>query len=102
MSSRSISWRRRISLAVVVLGMAVASMGVSVAAAGTVKGSVYFMLGGNGSEVAPGPRLVPVARTLDATAPATAAIRKLIAGPTVDEASSVPGISSAVPAGTRL
>jgi hypothetical protein len=81
--------------------MAVASMGVS-AAAGTVKGSVYFMLGDNGSEAAPGPRLVPVARTLDATTPATSALRKLIAGPTADEASSVPGISSAVPAGTRL
>ena len=103
MLSRFMPRRRRLSLAVVALTVAVSSMAVAgAAAAGTVEGSTYFLLGDNGSEVAPGPRLVPVARTLNATTPATSALHELIAGPTADEASSVPGISSAVPSGTKL
>lgn len=103
MSSRRMPRRGRLSLAVVALTVAMSSIAVTgAAAAGTIEGSTYFLVGDNGSEVAPGPRLVPVARTLDAATPAASALRKLIEGPTADEASSVPGISSAVPSGTKL
>ncbi len=64
--------------------------------------SVYFFLQGTAS-VAPGPFLVPVHRDVPQTvAVARAALEHLLAGPTAGEASSVPAISSAVPAGTEL
>ena len=87
-------------LLISLLGLAMA--GAPPAGAATYQGGVYFMLGDNGSEPVPGPRLVPVARPLDTVTPATTAMQALIAGPTGGEAASVPGVSSAVPAATRL
>jgi len=48
------------------------------------------------------PTLVPVYRTVDANAPVENTLAALLSGPTSDEADSVPAMSSAIPAGTRL
>lgn len=62
----------------------------------------YFFLGSTPND-AGGPFLVPVYREVPQTvAVARAAVEALIAGPSVGEGTSVPAISSAVPAGTRL
>jgi hypothetical protein len=64
---------------------------------------VYFMLEGGGSAYRPGPFLVSVYREVPRTQQvAAAAMNALIAGPTPDEAASVPALSSAVPADTML
>ncbi len=48
------------------------------------------------------PTLVPVHRTIAADAPMENTLAALLAGPTEDEAVSVPALSSAIPQGTRL
>ncbi len=64
--------------------------------------SVYFFLDGTAS-IAAGPFLVPFHRSVPPTVGvARAALEQLLAGPTAGEASSVPALSSAVPAGTKL
>lgn len=69
----------------------------------TIGVKVYFMLEGGGTDYRPGPFLVPVHREVPYTRQvATAAMNELIAGPTADERSSVPALSSAVPADTML
>lgn len=69
----------------------------------TIGIKVYFMLEGGGTDYRPGPFLVPVYREIPYTQQvATAALRLLIEGPTADERSSVPALSSAVPADTIL
>ena len=87
------------ALVVVVLGLAVPG-GASEERAGTIQGVVYFLMEDNGTEVRPGPYLVPVARTLDAGLPATTAMQALLEGPTRGERNN--GISSAIPRGTKL
>ncbi|HEX6031443.1 MAG TPA: GerMN domain-containing protein [Tepidiformaceae bacterium] len=63
--------------------------------------AVYFFM--DSLDEAGGPFLVPVYREVPHTvAVATAAVNALIDGPTAGEASSVPPISSAVPADTEL
>jgi len=68
----------------------------------TVEGAVYFLIDGNGTEISAGPFLIPVARSLAATETAAAAMHALLAGPDTGEAASRPGLSTAIPAGTRL
>jgi hypothetical protein len=69
--------------------------------AGTIDGVVYFLLDDNGTETSPGPYLVAVHRTLDASLPATTAMQALLDGPTNQEKRKQ-GISSAIPARTKL
>ena len=87
------------ALVVVVLGLAVPG-GASEERSGTVNGVVYFLLDDNGTEIQPGPRLVPVARSLDASLPATTAMQALLQGPTDRERNQ--GVSSGIPKGTTL
>lgn len=96
--------RRSRSLAALLSCLALLSLAVPAAAAaprpGTSPGRVYFMM--DALPGGPGPSLVPVHRTLDATLPATTAMQALLEGPTLAESTSVPGISSAIPAGVEL
>lgn len=64
--------------------------------------SVYFLLDDSGTTVVPGPFLVPVSRLTSRTTPATEAMEQLVAGPTADESSSVPAVSSEIPPGTTV
>lgn len=64
--------------------------------------AVYFFLEGTATG-GNGPFLVPVHREVPpTTGVARAALEQLLAGPTNDESTSVPAISSTVPAGTEL
>jgi germination protein M len=82
---------------------AAAAPTTTAAPADTMGVKVYFMLGDGGTELRSGPFLVPVYREIPRTqAVATAAVRELITGPTEAERTSVPALSSAVPAGTML
>jgi hypothetical protein len=87
------------AVVVMLLGLAVPG-GASEERAGTIDGVVYYLMDDNGTEVQPGPYLVPVARKLDASLPATTAMQALLAGPTRSERNH--GISSAIPRGTKL
>jgi germination protein M len=76
----------------------------SAAASGVTSVKVYFFLtGGDSQATGPGPFLVPVHRAIPETeAVAGAAMSLLLAGPTADELSSVPGLSSTIPGDTML
>jgi germination protein M len=73
------------------------------APSGTMGVKVYFLMAGGDTPERPGPFLVPVYREIPRTLQvATASVRALIAGPTEAERSSVPALSSAVPADSML
>ncbi len=64
---------------------------------------VYLYLDEPGQPHRPGPFLAPVHREVPNTVDtAAAALGALLAGPTADEAASVPGLSTAIPEGTEL
>jgi spore germination protein GerM len=62
--------------------------------------AVYFMLDQLEGQEPPGPLLVPVYR--GAQEDPTAVMESLLAGPTADETSGIPAISTAIPEGTEL
>ena len=63
----------------------------------------YFFLDEDGHPGRTGPFLAPVHRTVaKSTATARASIEALLAGPTPGESSSIPGVSTQIPAGTTL
>jgi spore germination protein GerM len=62
--------------------------------------AVYFMLDQLEGQEPPGPFLVPVYR--EAQAEPSAVMEALLAGPTADETSGIPAISTAIPEGTEL
>ncbi|MBA2336920.1 MAG: GerMN domain-containing protein [Acidimicrobiia bacterium] len=65
--------------------------------------AVYLYIDEAGHDGRTGPFLVPVHRQVPyTTATATAAIEALLAAPNTDEASSVPSLSTQIPAGTTL
>jgi len=64
--------------------------------------AVYFLMEATGESWGGGPFLVPVARRVDEPDPLTGTVQALIEGPTPDEASSIPAVSTAVPPGTEL
>jgi spore germination protein GerM len=65
--------------------------------------AVYLYLDEPGQPHRPGPFLAPVHREVPPTVEtAAAALDALLAGPTDDEAESVPGLSTAIPEGTEL
>lgn len=63
----------------------------------------YFFLDEDGHPGRTGPFLAPVHRTVArSTATARASVEALLAGPTTGESSSIPGVSTQIPAGTTL
>jgi hypothetical protein len=63
----------------------------------------YFFLDEDGHPGRTGPFLAPVHRTVaKSTATARASVEALLAGPTPGESSSIPGVSTQIPAGTTL
>ncbi|MBI5156685.1 MAG: GerMN domain-containing protein [Acidimicrobiia bacterium] len=64
--------------------------------------TVYFFVDTTGESWPGGPFLMPVARMVDGPDELTGTLQALLDGPTADEASSVPAISSAVPPGTTI
>lgn len=69
--------------------------------------AVYFFMDDNGTQIAPGPFLVPVNRPLAILShivedPIYESLQFLLAGPNPGETEAVPALSSAIPAGTRL
>ncbi len=64
---------------------------------------MYLYLDEPGQPHRPGPFLAPVHREVpDTVETAAAALDALLAGPTADEAASVPGLSTEIPEGTEL
>lgn len=63
----------------------------------------YFFLDEDGHPGRTGPFLAPVHRVVaESTATARASVEALLAGPTPGESSSIPGVSTQIPAGTTL
>lgn len=62
----------------------------------------YFLMDTTGEVTGPGPFLVPVDRAVKGEATVASALDALLAGPTADERSATPPISSAIPEGTEL
>jgi hypothetical protein len=63
----------------------------------------YFFIDEDGHPGRPGPFLAPVHRTVaESVAVATASVNALLDGPTADESSSIPAISTQIPEGTTL
>lgn len=63
----------------------------------------YFFLDEDGHPGRTGPFLAPVHRVVaQSTATARASVEALLAGPTPGESSSIPGVSTQIPAGTTL